>query len=166
MKTFTLLVLILMLCSCKQAPKDQSIEIESATTLSNSEVSFKWLMGRWERTNEAEGKATFEFWEQVDETEYSGFGFTLQNGDTIWQERMQLKKDQGIWALHIKAPEDPEPVVFRMTHSDSLGFTCENPEIAFPQKIKYWKSENGIQAAVSDSTTVIPFEFSPWKDQN
>jgi len=51
---------------------------------------FDYLIGDWERTNEKEGKKTFEHWLQNTEALYTGIGYTLQNKDTIWKEQMQL----------------------------------------------------------------------------
>ena len=48
-----------------------------------STESFDWLVGEWQRTNEKEGRETFEMWNKVTDYEYSGFGVTLQDGDTL-----------------------------------------------------------------------------------
>lgn len=160
MKTTLLFSIVLVLFACRQPTKDRSNSFKSKELLTKTDNSFRWLLGSWERLDEEKGKSTFEIWKKVDEKEYSGFGFTLQNGDTIWQEHMRLKKDKDTWDLHIKAPEDPEPVIFRMTMSDSTGFTCENPEMEFPKKIKYWKSDVGFRASVSNEETEIQFEFA------
>jgi hypothetical protein len=42
--------------------------------------NFDRLLGKWERLNEEEGKETFENWNKIKEKEYSGIGFTIQNG--------------------------------------------------------------------------------------
>jgi hypothetical protein len=38
-------------------------------------------------------------------------------------------------------------------------FICENKEIDFPNKIKYWKNGNKLNASVSSPDVEIPFEF-------
>ena len=97
--------------------------------------------------------------EKIKETEYSGIGFTMQNGDTIKQERIRLTKINGNWSLTVKAPEETESITFKMTDYNTSEFTCENNEIDFPNKIKYWKNGAKINASVSNSEMEIPFEF-------
>ncbi len=131
---------------------------DSAIKDKNSE-SFDWLLGNWERVNDEEGKATYELWEKVDDSEYSGFGFTLQNADTIWQENMHLRKLDGAWELNIQSPEDPEAVIFRLSDRGNQTFTFENPELEFPKRIHYKREGSEIFATVSNEEMQIPFQF-------
>ena len=151
---------LLLFSSCKHSAKNTPIGDEIINKLPKTDQSFDWLLGKWKRINEEAGRSTYEFWERPHDEEYTGFGFTLQGGDTIWQEQIRLRKEEDNWVLYIKAPADPEPAVFRMTLKDENGFTCENPEMEFPKKIKYWKSKHGIKAAVSNDELEIPFEFA------
>ena len=154
-----LLSLLGILCCCKQNTKEPASPEADSPEVSQSEDTFDWLLGNWQRTNEEEGKDTFEFWTRTSENEYSGFGFTLQASDTIWQELMLLKKENDSWGLVINSPDDPEPVIFRLTDKSTQEATFENPEWEFPKKIRYWKSEEGIQASVSGDGMEIPFAF-------
>ena len=124
----------------------------------NSE-NFDWLLGKWKRLNEEEGKETFENWGKVSVNEYSGIGFTMQNGDTIKQENIQLIKVDKKWNLVVKVPDEAESITFKMTQFNEKEFVCENHEIDFPNKIKYWKNGYRINASVSNSEMEIPFEF-------
>ena len=46
--------------------------------------NFDWLLGKWERLGEEEGKATFENWEKQTSDKYLGHGFVMQDTDTVW----------------------------------------------------------------------------------
>ena len=145
--------------SCNQSKKEkQKEEIKSETMIEKSE-NFDWLLGKWKRLNEEEGKETFENWNKINETEYSGIGFTMQNGDTIKQEKIRLTKTSGKWNLTVKVPEESESITFNGISHNETEFTCENNEIDFPNKIKYWKNGNRINAMVSGGEMEIPFEF-------
>lgn len=164
MSRILLLCLFVTLSSCKRAQKENAVGAGSTESSFPTDRSYDWLLGKWQRMNEEAGKATFEFWDKTDENDYAGFGFTLQNRDTIWQERMQLKKDGGAWKLFIESPEEPEPTVFKLSSSEKDKFTCENPEIEFPKKIQYWKTQSGLKATVSNDEIEIPFEFRRLKE--
>ena len=72
---------------------------------------------------------------------------------------MQLENKMGRWELLIKSPEDLEPVVFEISELAEGSFTAENFEIEFPNKIEYWRTENGFRARVSGSEMELPFDF-------
>ncbi|NDV15725.1 hypothetical protein GO009_06770 [Muricauda sp. TY007] len=129
------------------------------TTSNEKPEHFDWLLGRWQRTNEAQGKATFENWVKTTEFSYLGIGFILQDGDTIKQERMELVKHYDAWHLKVKVPEETETVTFKMTGSNQNSFICMNDSIDFPNRIKYWKENKKLKATVSGTGLNIPFEF-------
>ena len=59
----------------------------------------------------------------------------------------------------MKVPNEPESITFEGTSHDKNEFICENTEIDFPNKIKYWKNGSNINASVSGVDMEIPFEF-------
>lgn len=159
MKKILILLIGILIISCNQTKKEnQKTNVKSTTTVEISE-NFDWLLGKWKRLNEEEGKETFENWKKIRETEYSGIGFTMQNGDTIKQERIRLTKISGKWNLNVKVPEESESITFNGISHNENEFTCENIEIDFPNKIKYWKNGNRINAMVSGGEMKIQFEF-------
>jgi len=157
MKKLIIILFGTLIFSCNENKKEQTqikqVEIE------NNNTNFDWLIGKWKRLGEEKGKETFENWTKISETEYSGIGFTMQNNDTIKQESIKLKKSHEKWNLFVKTPEETERTVFEMKEHNTNQFTCENNEIDFPNKIKYWKSGNNIKATVSNSEVEIQFEF-------
>jgi len=159
MKKVLILLIGILIISCNQTKKEkQSSEIKSPITIEKSE-NFDWLLGKWKRLKEKEGKETFENWYKIKETQYSGLGFTMQNGDTIKQEKILLTKTNGKWNLSVKVPEEPESVTFKGISYNENEFTSGNDELDFPNKIKYWKNGNRINARVSGKEMEISFEF-------
>ena len=162
--TRTLILLIgVLIISCNQNKKEGSKTNENSIELTDVAVNFDWLLGEWKRHDGETGKETFESWKKLSSSEYSGIGFTLQNGDTIEQERLKLIKFNGNWDLIVKVSEESESVIFKMTELKSDGFTCENDAHDFPKRIKYWKNGEKINALVSGDDLEIPFEFEKIK---
>jgi len=157
MRKILILLIGVLIISCNQ-DKKKNIN-EETVELAKESNNFDWLIGKWERLNEEEGKKTFENWEKISNTEYSGIGFTMQNGDTIKQEIIQLINSSEKWNLTVKVPEEMESITFKMTNHSENEFTCENTEIDFPNKIRYWKNGDKINASVSNAEMEIQFEF-------
>ncbi|MFE2864588.1 MULTISPECIES: hypothetical protein [Sphingobacterium] len=122
--------------------------------------NFDWLLGKWQRTNEAKDKRTFEYWQKIKDTEYAGFAFTLQNLDTIHQEKMQLLKYDGDWNLLVKTPDEKDFIAFEITMLKDGLFECNNDSLPFPKKITYWREGEKLKANVAGDSLQIPFEFS------
>ena len=137
-------IAILFLSSCtsknSEESKTQNNEISKPTE------NFDWLLGNWKRNNEKENRETFEIWKKKNNSEYYGIGFTLQNNDTIKQEKIKLTKLNNNWILEVKVPEETESIIFNLTSIGNKEFICENKEIDFPKKIKYRKNGTKINA--------------------
>jgi hypothetical protein len=157
MKKLLILLIGVLSISCNQSKKASSNT--KTAEVSEKSIDFDWLLGEWKRLNEEEGKKTFENWEKISDAEYLGIGFTMQRGDTIKQEKIRLINTSGKWNLTVTVPEEKESITFKMTNHSGNEFTCENNEIDFPNKIRYWKDGNKIKASVSNAEMVIPFEF-------
>ena len=149
-------VVILSFSSCaEKSQKEKKVKIEEKALNEN----FDWLLGHWKRNNEEEGKETFENWQKVSDTVYIGLGFTMQNQDTIKQEKIRLIKSGNNWNLDVQTPDDSGAITFKVTTYNNQEFTCENKELDFPQLIKYWKTGDKINALVSGIDMEISFEF-------
>lgn len=162
MKKILILLIGVLSISCNQSKKESS-NTKTAEVTENLD-DFDWLLGKWERLNEEEGMRTFENWEKVSDAEYSGIGFSMQAGDTIKQEKMRLINTSGKWNLTVKVPSEKESTAFKMINYSENEFTCENNEIDFPNKIRYWKNGDKINALVSNAEMQIPFEFEKRKE--
>ena len=159
MNKILILLIGILLISCNQ-PKKEVVNVDdTAVEPANAAVSFDWLLGKWKRTNDKAGKETFENWQKNDANEYIGFGFTLQDQDTIQQEKMRLISLNDHWSLEVQPQDEPQPISFLMTSYNDHEFTCEKKDRDFPNKIKYWKNGDKLNAMVSGSDLKIPFEF-------
>jgi len=152
-----ILLLLLTLLSCNQSSKNNP---KSTPTKSITKPEdYTWLLGNWKRVNEEEGKETFETWDKISDTEYAGIGYTMQNGDTISQEKMRLTKSGEHWDIIVSFPQVDESVTFKGESHTVTEFVFVNPENDFPNKIKYWKSGDKLLAAISNAKMEISFEF-------
>jgi hypothetical protein len=157
MKQILILLIGITFLSCHQSTKESSGSKTSESIMESE--GFDWLLGNWKRLNEEAGKETFENWEKTSDSEYLGIGFSMQDGDTIKQENIRLIKAGENWDLIVKVPEETQAVKFKGISHHESAFTCENNEIDFPNKIKYWKSGDRLKASVSNAEMEIPFEF-------
>lgn len=122
-------------------------------------ANFDWLLGKWQRINEEQGKITFESWEKISDTDYRGIGFTLQNNDTLSQEKMKISATEGKWYLGVKTPDEPAFIKFEMSDIKEGSFECKNDTLDFPKRIQYWKNGDHINALVSGDSLELSFEF-------
>jgi len=162
MQKIIIVLIAILIVSCIENKKENS-KFEKQNEKEEVSANFDWLLGKWKRLNEEEGKETFENWKKISNTEYSGIGFTMQNGDTIKQERIRLTKLNDKWDIIVKVPEEAKSITFKGTSHNENEFTCENKELDFPNKIKYWKNGDRINAMVSGGEMKIPFEFEKLK---
>lgn len=165
-KIFTLLFPILVF-SCNPRSKtnqDEKLKIGSQTKSdSNINVHFDWLIGNWKRVNEVAGKETFENWEKISSNKYSGIGYTLQNGDTISQEKMDIMVTDTNWKLIVKIPKEKQTTEFKITEIKTNEFICINDSNDFPKRIKYWLDGDIMKANISNNKMEIHFEFKKIK---
>lgn len=134
---------IILLASCQQAD------------------NFEFLVGEWERTNEEAGKQTFETWTKQNDSMYIGHSYTLSGRDTVWQENTILSPIAGVWHYQVRLPGNTTSTDFKVTKSESLSFTCENPQNEFPKSISYRKMGTDLHAEISGDGNFISFLFAP-----
>ena len=144
---FTAIILIAFVFTMCNSKQNESTE------------NFDWLLGKWQRTNEEQGKTTFENWEKTNNSEYNGIGFTIQNNDTISQETMKIVETNGKWNLLVKTPDEKDFIKFEMTEIADDKFECKNDILDFPKLIKYWKNGDKMNAIVSGDSLKLSFEF-------
>ena len=100
MKKLLLLLFCFLALSCNYQNKSSS-NIDNEKKV---DVSFDWLIGNWVRTNNEEGKTTYETWEKIDGHSYKGLGYTLQKQNTISIEDMWINRSGNMWQLEVLAP--------------------------------------------------------------
>ena len=121
--------------------------------------SFDWLLGNWERTNEKEGRETLETWNKVTDSEYTGYGATLENGDTLWYENIKLVKSNNLWSFEVTGQGETSPTVFKLTSIEKGKFISENNLNEFPKKIEYFTNGNELKALISGDELEVAFDF-------
>lgn len=156
MKNIIFLLLVLLV-SCKDIQKEKS-EIKVITA-----DNFDWLLGNWQRTNNEPNMLTYESWQKINELEYNGLGLTLQEKDTLFMERIKLRKTKNDWNLEVITKEDKQPTLFRLTTIEENGFTCKNPLNEFPKTIHYFRNGEKLGALISGNDMEISFEFEKRK---
>lgn len=120
---------------------------------------FDFLLGEWNRTNDEEGKKTFENWKKENDSTYIGVSFTLKDSDTIWQENTILSPIDGIWYYQVKMRGDKESTNFKVIDYENNSFTSENKQNEFPKTIRYWKKDQTLNAEIADDEIKVPFVF-------
>lgn len=90
--------------------------------------------------------------------EYEGFGFTLKKSDTVFQERMLLKKNSDKWQFIVTGVNE-QPTVFHVMSIDKSRFIAENPRNVFPKKITYFQNVNSLNALISGEEKTITYKF-------
>ena len=123
------------------------------------EADFGYLIGEWIRTNEADGRETFEQWKKLSDLEYSGMGYTLSAGDTVWKEDIKLIQEADHWDYEVLGQGDSNPTPFKVTKVERNGFECYNPVNEFPKTIRYSRVGDSLLAQISDGETTIDFNF-------
>lgn len=156
MKKLTLITILFVFIACN-SKDEKKTEVPTETA---HEIKFDFLIGKWFRTNDSEGKATFESWKKLNDSTYLGHGFTMKGKDTIWQENVVLSPVENVWYFKVKSPSDTISTDFKLTEKTDSSFVCENPQNEFPKIIKYRKNGNHLSAEISDGENTIPFEFS------
>lgn len=144
--------IVVSLISCNNANKSE-----------NKSETFDWLLGNWERTNEEQGKKTYEVWTKISDTSYSSIGYTMVNEDTVWQEQVLLVQNNTDWYFKVNVQNENSSTDFKLTQKTDTSFTCENLLNDFPKTINYIKNGPDFNAFISDGNTTIPYYFKKIK---
>ena len=117
-----------------------------------------WLQGKWIRTNNEEHKTTYEFWD----ADFNGLGFTLQDRDTVFVEKMNILSNEGKMYLQVIGMGEI-PTLFTFTKQNENSFVAENKQNQFPKKIKYFVEKDTLKAVISNDDFSVDFKFSKLK---
>lgn len=152
MMKLLLFIPLLVLASCGPPGTQDSPPSEVAAS-----VDFDWLIGHWQRSDDKPGRQTYERWKRTTNVLYSGFGYTVAEQDTVWQEDMRIYKREGVWTLEVSG--EGEKVPFEIQEVSSTGFTSINPQHDFPQVISYELRGDSLYAVISGEGMEVPFTF-------
>lgn len=148
-------------------PNPSIFEGENITKTSFGKLSktrgienFDWLVGTWEGVNNTEQEQSFEIWEKLGSQTYRGIGYTLEDGDTVFMEKLSIENVYGVYQYIVRVGDESEkPVHFEMLKVNSSGFMCANPKHDFPKQIDYKLDGERLTATISGDGKSRSFIF-------
>jgi hypothetical protein len=98
---------------------------------------FGWLIGSWIQSSSAGD--FIETWEIQNDSVFSGHGFQVVRGDTLFSERMILvSRSNGYFYIPVVSDQNNGlPVTFNLISMDGKTYIFENKDHDFPQQIIY-----------------------------
>ena len=110
----------------------------------------QWLAGTW--VMKMKQGTAYETWHIVNDSTFESRSYIVKtNGDTIPQESVKLVCRNAVCYYMPTVPNqnNGQAVSFRITLINSKGFTAENPQHDFPQRIIYLlKSPTSLYASI------------------
>lgn len=116
-----------------------------------------WLTGCWQGDDEM----TREVWSASEDGYYFGYSVVLKNGHAIFFEQMRI--NPAPMPVFNAYPEGNGPFPFPAIALSETSVTFANPDHDFPQKIKYWRDGETLNATISrmDGSSPGAFRFTP-----
>jgi len=160
MKNIIAICIIAIVISCNNTtPQHNQDKAQLLTTKDTAINNIKWMLGTWEQVKNDSQRISFEQWEIVNDTEWQGVSYYIESSDTVTQENITILKENDDWLLRVKMPNESAATAFKIITMTATELVCVNDTIAFPNKIRYWVTPNGMSAAVSNADTTLNFEF-------
>jgi len=115
--------------------------------------NLKWLNGEWENYNDSSLTFT-ESWQNINDSLMQGESFTMEKGDTVSHETMQIKISGGkmFFIPTVDNQNNAQTVVFTLEDSKNNSFVFKNRAHDFPQTIVYQKINDDSLAAYIEGT--------------
>ena len=166
------LLLLLVFSGCSPSPKKAETQEQPPTSVSpkpqptpqvhptspselaqppieaTSLAGLEWMVGTWKQ-QENEQTVSYESWEKESDLHFVGGACTIQNGDTVWKESLEIKIENNKAIYYASVPENDGPVGFAMTTKENSRVDFENPEHDFPWKITYWTGNDTLYARIA-----------------
>lgn len=116
-----------------------------------------WLTGCWQ----GDDGVTREVWSRSQDGYYFGFSVVAKDGHVIFFEQMRI--DPAPMPVFNAYPRGEGPFPFTAITIDEHHVTFANPDHDFPQKIKYWRQGDALNATIStmDDRNQGQFRFTP-----
>ena len=87
----------------------------SITSIAQESVNdFDWLIGSWQKMEEKPGKTTTESW-RIEGNELVGMGVTLFGTDTVFVEKLSIKKIDGDFYYIADLKQNQKPGIIQKT---------------------------------------------------
>ena len=123
----------------------------------NSISELQWMAGKWIKESDSSVTTSIEVWEKTSETEMDGYGLTMDDGDTIFYERLQIIEEDD--QLYYLADVGEGIVKFKLNESDNNKWVFENLEHDFPKKIIYTYDGTSMVAYAQADDVSLEFRF-------
>lgn len=105
-----------------------------------------WIVDSWVSQNE--NTTSYEHWEKINDSLYTGGSETIKNGDTVFAEKLKIELIEGSIYYIADVAHNPAPVKFILTEVNDNSAVFENPEHDFPQKITYMNEDGTLHAVI------------------
>lgn len=130
-------------------PLSAALAAAPQTAAPKSAASLAFLAGCWEgRQGEAQLQ---EHWMGPAGGSLLGISRVVAGGRTVFSEFMEIRElASGDVVMNVMLGMGKAPVAFKLTEAGPATATFENPEHDFPQRLRYWKSEDGALLARID----------------
>jgi hypothetical protein len=139
-KTFTILVLLLVVAACKNSDSNKNDKIKAS----------QWLLGKWQ-SKSTDGYLQ-ETWKKVNDSTFKATSYYIKEEDTLHFETitLQQKGEELTYSAAVKGQNDDKPVAFKLTTATEKQLVFENPKHDYPQKISYTQTTpNNLVAKIS-----------------
>ncbi|MFV8371371.1 DUF6265 family protein [Flavobacterium sp. LB2P74] len=123
----TLILLLLVIVSCKNYDSNKNEKIKAAS----------WLLGNWENKS-ADGNLS-EIWKKVNDSTFQAESYFIKEKDTLHFETitLQQKGEELTYNAAVKGQNNDKLVSFKLTTATDKQLVFENPKHDYPQKISY-----------------------------
>jgi hypothetical protein len=155
MKNILTILLLSLFISCNDTPESKPVPVQIPEVKA---PNYDYLLGKWQRLNDKEGKTTYEYWTKKSETEYIGMGCTLTGTDTTFKENLRIVKIGEEWNLEVTGVNEA-PTNFLVTQQHETSFVSENEANEFPKIIDYWIVGDTLKARVAAGEMAVSFAF-------
>ncbi len=101
----------------------------------------KFLVGTWGSTSNI---SFYERWELLNDSTMRGLGFSINAGDTLFNEQLYIQRigEKISYVAIVWEQNHAEPVLFLMVDAGRKKFIFENPEHDYPNRIIYEKTSD------------------------
>lgn len=135
----SMVVLGLFLASCAPGPGSEKPDVKPFLSQ---------LTGKWQ----IEGEEGYEEWTMGPDSSFSGYAYTIVNGDTVIGEHIRILEEDGglYYEATVTGQNDDQPVRFKLISSTASELVFSNTSHDFPQEIKYqlW-DDSHLKATIS-----------------
>ncbi|MCW3123006.1 MAG: putative lipoprotein [Flavipsychrobacter sp.] len=152
MNRYTSIIPIIVCClaaaACNNAVNNKTTSNEKV--VSGNIANAAWLVGKWQKAIDS-GVIT-ETWSKKDDSTYTGTGYFIKGGDTLFSENIVLEqKGTNMYYIPtVKGQNNDKPIPFTLTSMSDKVMVFENPAHDFPQKISYTRvGDDSLLAEVS-----------------